>query len=144
MTHQRILKNIYFWKYDSWFSSEVSKLTLVRNKLNFLIGKLIHGRKNCLLRMTWSPKNDQNIICIQYRLYLERVIIFRGHYVFVNFFYAWKCIISGVIFRSKLWHLIRKSSVIFSRMNIFSKFFGESWGAYKMRVKNENDSWTFY
>ena len=68
----------------------------------------------------------------------------RGHYVFVNFFYAWKCIISGVIFRSKLWHLIRKSSVIFSRMKFFSKFFGESWGAYKMHVKNKNDSWTFY
>ena len=32
--HQRILWKQPKWKYDSWFSSEVSKLTLARNKLN--------------------------------------------------------------------------------------------------------------
>ena len=32
--HQRILKKLPSWKYNSWFSSEVSKLTSVWNKLN--------------------------------------------------------------------------------------------------------------
>ena len=32
--HQRILKNKQFWKCDSWFPSEVSKFTLVRNMLD--------------------------------------------------------------------------------------------------------------
>ena len=31
---QRIWKKYPFWKYDSWFSSEMSKLTSVRNELN--------------------------------------------------------------------------------------------------------------
>ena len=31
---KKILKNINFWKYDNTFSSELSKLTSVRNKLN--------------------------------------------------------------------------------------------------------------
>ena len=31
---KRILKNKPFWKYDSWFPSEVSKFTLVRNMLD--------------------------------------------------------------------------------------------------------------
>ena len=32
--HQRFLKKYPFWKYNSWFSSEVSKLTSVWYKLN--------------------------------------------------------------------------------------------------------------
>ena len=32
--HQRILSKQPKWKYDSWFPSEVSKLTSARNKLN--------------------------------------------------------------------------------------------------------------
>ena len=37
------------------------------------------------------------------------------HYYWLNFFFhAWKCIISGVKYRCKFWHLSRKQAVIFS------------------------------
>ena len=39
--HQRILKKHTFWKYDNWFSSDVSKPTLVKYPWNQAWQKLI-------------------------------------------------------------------------------------------------------
>ena len=59
--HQRILKKHSFWKYDGWFSSEVSKLASVRNKLIMSLKYWFMEAKN-VFRSCYVPKNDQNII----------------------------------------------------------------------------------
>ena len=53
--HQRILKKHPFWKYDSWFSSEVSKLTSVRNKLNLSL-KYWFMEAKIIFRSCYGPK----------------------------------------------------------------------------------------
>ena len=42
-------KNYLFWKYESWFPSEVSKFTTIQNKLKFDIKIINHGSKRCLV-----------------------------------------------------------------------------------------------
>ena len=59
--HQRILKKHPFWKYDRWFSSEVSKVASVRNKLIMSLKYWFMEAKN-VFRSCYVPKNDQNII----------------------------------------------------------------------------------
>ena len=53
--HQRILKKHPFWKYDSWFSSEVSKLALVRNKLIMSL-KYWYMEAQNVFRSWYGPK----------------------------------------------------------------------------------------
>ena len=53
--HQRILKKHSFWKYDSWFSSERSKLALVRNKLIMSSKYWFMGAKNAF-KSCYGPK----------------------------------------------------------------------------------------
>ena len=62
------------------------------------------------------------------------------------FFHAWKCIISGVKYRSKFWYIRRKPSVMFSKWVFFQNFWWchEPFNQVKCRWKNENDFWTFY
>ena len=59
--HQRTLKKHPFWKYDRWFSSEVSKVASVRNKLIMSLKYWFMEAKN-VFRSCYVPKNDQNII----------------------------------------------------------------------------------
>ena len=47
--------NIHFWKYDNCFSSEVSKLTSVRNKLNLPLKYWFMEAKD-VCRICYSPK----------------------------------------------------------------------------------------
>ena len=42
-------------------------------------------------------------------------------------FHAWKCIISGVKYRSKFWYLRRKPSVMFSKWVFFQNSLVMSW-----------------
>ena len=52
---KEFLRNIHFWKYDNCFSSEVSKLTLVRNKLNLLL-KCVFMKVKDVYRICYGPK----------------------------------------------------------------------------------------
>ena len=63
----------------------------------------------------------------------------------LNFFHAWKCIISGVKYRSKFWHLRRKLAVIFLKWLFFENSLVISWATWpvKMQVKEKNIFWTF-
>ena len=49
-------KNIHFWKDYSWFSSEMSKLTSVRNKLNLLLKYWFIEAKIAFCVFQGSPK----------------------------------------------------------------------------------------
>ena len=52
---KEFLKNINFWKYDNCFSSEVSKLTSVRNKLNLPLKYWFMEAKD-VCRICYGPK----------------------------------------------------------------------------------------
>ena len=49
-------------------------------------------------------------------IFSENNNYYRTIFVKLNFFHAWKCIISGVKYRSKFWHLRRKLAVIFLKL----------------------------
>jgi hypothetical protein len=93
-------------KLESWFPSEVSKLTSVRNKLN--LSMIDSWNKNCLLykSRSWRSKYHLQTTLSEINNY------YREIFVKINFFHAWKCIISGVKYQSKFWHLRRKSAVV--------------------------------
>ena len=58
------------------------------------------------------------------------------------FFNAWKCIISGLFYRSEFWDLRRKSAVIFFKKLFFFKtvwWFHEPYN----QVKNKHNFWIF-
>ena len=58
---KRILKNKPFWKYDSWFSSEMSKRTSARNMLNlplkyrFMEAKIVYYMCHCPKKWSKYP-----------------------------------------------------------------------------------------
>ena len=117
--HQRILKKHPFWKYDSWFSSEVSKLALVRNKLIMSL-KYWYMEAQNVFRSWYGPKKWP-----QYHLkrilttFSERNKYYGAILVKINFCHAWKCMISGVFHRTGFWHLWRKPAIIFSKWMFF-------------------------
>ena len=55
---ERLLKKYPFWKYESWFSSEVSKLISVQNKLNLSLKYWVNEAKVgfwiCYCPKNWS------------------------------------------------------------------------------------------
>ena len=95
--------NLEFWKHDSCFPSDVSKLTLVWNKLNLSL-------------KYW---------CIEARLVFCNY--YRGNIGENKKCHAWKCIIWGVFHRSMFWHLRRKPAVIFSKWLFFQNSLVISW-----------------
>ena len=124
---QRILKKYPFWKYDSCFSSELSKLASVWNKLNlslkywFMEAKIdfcvCHGPQKWseyhldTLQSTLSQNNN-----------CHGAILLK-----INFCHVWKCMISGVFRRSLFWQLWRKPAVIFSKWLFFQISLGIPW-----------------
>ena len=100
-----------------------------QNSLRWEISLICHWnidscKQNMSVGYVMVPSIDQNIIYIQYRLHLVRTICIRRQYLWKSiFFHAWKCIISEFSYQSKFWDLRRKPAVIFSKMDIFSKFF---------------------
>ena len=82
--HQRILKKHPFWKYDSWFSSELWKPSSVKYE-------------------TWS----KDIFCFHES-------IFQWHNELISH-------------RSQVWHLRRKTAVIFSKWMFFQNSLVISW-----------------
>ena len=108
---QRILKKYPFWKYASWFFSEVSNLTLVRNMLNLSLKYWLMEAKVvfCVYHgpQKWSKYHLETV----QTTFSENNDYFRAIFVKINFFHAWKCIISGLKYRSKFWHLRRKPAI---------------------------------
>ena len=126
--HQRTLKKQPFWKYYSWFSSEVSKLTSVRNKLNLTLKYWFMEAKNVfrmclLLSQKWSKYHLKKINAT----FSEKNKYYRAILVKINFCHAWKCIISGVFYRSEFWHLWRKPAIISSKLLFFQNSLVISW-----------------
>ena len=122
-------KKCQVWKHDSWFPSEVPKLTLVRNKLNLSLKYWFMEAKDvcrvCYCHKFWS-KYQLNTIQTTFR---ENNKWKRAILVKINFFHAWKCIILEVFQRSEFWHPWRKPAIIFSS---------------KMQVKRIKKFWTFH
>ena len=122
--HQRIFEKYSFWKYNSWFPSEVSKLTPVRYKANssfkywFLEAKYV-------IWICYGPKEwlKHDVDTIQTK-FCKNDGYYRAILVNNNFFHAWKCIISGLFYRSEFCHLRRKSAVLFSKWQFGQFFFG--------------------
>ena len=108
-----------FWKYDSWFCSEVSKLASVRNKL-FMSFKYWFMEAKYVFRSCNGPKKLP-------KYHLKTILTTfsqRNKYngailVKINFCPAWKCMISGIFHRTGFWQLWRKSAVIFSKWMFF-------------------------
>ena len=105
--HQRILKKHPFWKYDSCFSSEVSKLASVRNELIMSLIYWFIEAKN----ISFSERNK----------YYGAIL------VKINFCHAWKCMILGVFHQSGFWHLWRKPAIILSKWMLFQSSLVISW-----------------
>ena len=95
--HHRILKKHPFWKYDSWFSSEVSKLASVRNKLIMSLKYWFMEAKN-VFRSCYGPKKwPKYHLKTILTTFSERNEYYGTILVKINFCHAWKCMISGVL-----------------------------------------------
>ena len=119
--HQRILKKHSFWKYDGWFSSEVSKLASVRNKLIMSLKYWFMEAKN-VFRSCYGPKKlPKYHLKTILTTFSERNKYYRAILVKINFFHAWKW---GI---SPKWVLtpLKKTSHHIFKMIVFSKFFGD-------------------
>ena len=125
--HQRIWKKHPFWKYDSWFSSERSKLALVRNKLIMSSKYWFMGAKNafksCYGPKKWPKYHLKTILTT----FIERNNYYGAILVKINFCHAWKCMISGVFHRSGFWLLWRKPAITFSKWMFFQNSLVISW-----------------
>ena len=120
-------KNIHFWKYDNCFSSDVSKLTSVRNELNLP------------LKYWFMEAKDVSRICYchkfrsKYQLNTKQTTFSENdnwNWVIllkIIFCHVWKCIISGLFHRSKFLHLWKKPAIIFSKWLFFKKSLVISW-----------------
>ena len=125
--HKRILKNYPFWKCNSWFSSEVSKLASVRNKLIMSLKYWFMEAKN-VFRSCYGPKKwpKYHLKTILTTL-SERNKYHGAILVKINFCHAWKCIISGVFHRSGFWYFWRKPVIKFSKWMFFQNSLVISW-----------------
>ena len=134
---QRIFQKEQFWKYDSWFSSEVSKLTSVRNNLNLSRKYWFMEAKNVYWTYHAPIKGSKYHVETEQTSFGDDNKYYKTIFVKLNFFHAWKCIISGVKYRSKFWHLRRKPAVIFSEWIFFQNSLEMSWAIWsgKMQVK---------
>ena len=98
-------KKYPFWKFDSWYSSEVSKITSVRNKLNLSLKYWFTEAKivfcTCQGPQKWSKYHLKTILTT----FSERNFYYGAIFVKINFCHAWKCMISRVFHRSGFWHL---------------------------------------
>jgi hypothetical protein len=122
--HQRILDFFFFWKYDSWFSSEVSKLALVRNKLIMSLNYWFMEAKMSLDHVM-VPKNDQNIIERQYWLNLVREINITGHYWWKSIFFMPENVWFYGYFTEWVLTPLKETSYYIFKMTIFQKIFGD-------------------
>ena len=126
--HQRILKKHPFWNYDSWFSSEASKLASVRNKLimslkyQFMLAKNVFS--SCVKVPKKWPKYHLKTILTRFS---QRNKYYRAILVKINFCQARKCMISGVFHWTGFSHLWRKPAVIFSKWMFFQNSLLISW-----------------
>ena len=125
--HPIILKTHPFWKYDSWFSSDVSKLASVRNKLIMSLKYWFMETKN-VFRSCYGPKKwpKYHLKTIM-TTFSERNEYYEAILVKINFCQDWKCMISGVFHRSGFWHLWRKPVIIFSKWMFFQNSLVISW-----------------
>ena len=88
----------------------------------FAIEILIHVSKSCLLYMLWS----QNIVKKSSTTFSENNNYWRGNIGENKKIHTWKCIFSGVFYRSQFWHLRRKTAIIFSKWLFFQNSLGLS------------------
>ena len=124
---KRNFEKYQFWRYDSCFSSFVSKLTSVWNKLNLLLKWWFKEAKNdfriCYGLKKWSKYHLNTI----QTTFSENNNYYWSIWVKINFCHAWKCIISGVFHRGVFWHLWRKPAIIFLKWLFFQKSLVISW-----------------
>jgi hypothetical protein len=116
---QRVLKKKPFWKYESWFPSEVSKLSSVQIELNLSL-KYWHIEAKVGFWICYCPKNwsKYHLDTIQ-TMFSEKNSHLGTIMVKIFFVHVWKCIISGVFHRSEFSHLRGKSTLIFSKWLFF-------------------------
>ena len=87
--HQRILKKHPFWKYDRWFSSEVSKVASVRNKLIMSLKYWFMEAKN-VFRSCYGPKKwPKYHLKTILTTFSERNKCYGAILVKINFCHAW-------------------------------------------------------
>ena len=119
--HKRILKKKPFWKYDSWFSSKKSKLTLANYPWNdaFSCKEKINFHKYCLLIVIVLAKCTLYFIWRILQPFLRIMTYKKGNACFLDliFYRQIGLFLAEVIF----WHLSRKKSVIFSKWLFFQK-----------------------
>ena len=104
---------------NNWFPSWVSKFSSVRNKLNLTMRYWLM-EANIVFCVWHGPEKGSkyHLETIQ-TTFSEINNYYEEIFVKINFFHAWKCIISGVKYRSMFWHLIRKSALLFSKWLFF-------------------------
>ena len=114
----KIVELVSFWgvKTDS-----------VRNKLNLSI-KYWFMEAKIVFCIYDGPKKGltYHVETVQ-ATFSENNEYYRTIFVKLNIFHAWKCIISGVKYRSMFWHLRRKLAVIFSKWLFFQNSLVISW-----------------
>ena len=139
-TENIIFFNLHFtWLFGSWnyqkkiaryfenrrakFPFEVSKLTSLRNKLNLSIKYWFMEAKLVFCICLGPEKRSKYHLETVQTIFSEKKKHYRTMFVKLNFFDAWKCIISGVKHRVSF-EPLKKTSCHISKMAIFSKLFG--------------------
>ena len=122
------------------------KTHLVRNKLNLSM-KYWFMEAKIVICVCHGPEKASKYHLETVKTTFSEINNYYGEiFVKINFFHAWKCIISGVKYRSMFWHLRRKPALLFSKWLFFQNSLVISLATYsgKMQVKEKYIFWTFY
>ncbi len=125
--HQRLFEKQTFWRNDSWFPLEVSKLTSVKYPWNqaFSGMKKNYFHQYCPILVIALTKC--RLYCIQMIFWsLFGTITYPTDiFCFHESIFQWQ--IKLISYRSDFWHLRRKSVVIFSKWMFFQNSLVISW-----------------
>ena len=115
----KIFEKIDVLKIGEPVSSELSKLTSVRNNLNLTM-KYWFMEAKIVFCVCHGPEKGSKYHLETVQTTFSEINNYYGEiFVKINFFHAWKCIISGVKYRSMFWHLRRKPALLFSKWLFF-------------------------
>ena len=132
---KRNLKKYLFLKYDSWFPSEVSKLTSVKYPWNDAFSSMTFFIFTNIAPLIVIVLTKCSLYCIYmiFWLCLGTISYPKDNFCFHESIFQRQIMLTS--HRSGFWHLRRKKAVIFSQCLFIQNSSGLSWDTYSGRIQ---------